>query len=326
MIVFCAIMALVGLALSAVFSGSETGLYCMNRVRLTVRAEKGDAAARRLLRLVEDEHRALATTLVGTNVFNYVITICFAYLLAELAGISEKANELYTTLIATPIVFVFGEVTPKTLFQRRADTLMLWVSSIVLAARQVFFVPVTVLGWISNPIIRWFDPSGLASGADPRRKVLMMLHDALASEDEESDKHRELVDGVMRLRRVRLHQVMTPRNKVACIHIEGRRRDCLVVARKNAHTRFPVYETDPRRIVGVVQIHRVLADSEDAAVRDYLEPTIQLSAHQTVASALVAMQDERVRLGVVADRSGLMLGIVTLKDLLEELTGELHAW
>jgi len=319
-------LILFSLLMSAVYSGSETGMYCMNRVRLNVAAREGDSAARRLLTFIADEHRALSTLLVGTNVFNYLVTISMAYLLVRLAGVTGRTNELYTTLIATPLIFVFGEVAPKALFERRSDPLMLRVSAIILASLRLFFVPVTMLGWISRPIIRWFDPAGIANANDPRRKVSLMLHDALTADDDESDKHRELIDGVLRLRSVQLHEVMTPRNLVISVIADGDRKACLAAARKSAHTRLCVYERNPRRIIGTVQVHRVLAAGDGATIRDHLEPTVQLSAHHSVALALVTMQQQRVRLAVVADRSGLLLGVVTLKDLLEELTGELHAW
>lgn len=328
MVIIAALIILIVLSLfmSAVYSGSETGLYCMNRVRLNVAAKVGGSAARRLLVFVADEQRALSTLLVGTNVCNYLVTISMAYLLVRLAGVTGRANELYTTLIATPLIFVFGEFAPKALFERRSDPLMLKVSAIILTSLRLLFIPVTMLGWISRPIIRWFDPAGIANANDPRRKVSLMLHDALAADDDESDKHRELVDGVLRLRSVRLHEVMTPRNHVISVSADGDRRACLAAARKSAHTRLCVYDQNPRRIIGTVQVHRVLAGGDDARIRDHLESTVQLSAHHSVASALVTMQQQRVRLAVVADRSGMLLGVVTLKDLLEELTGELHAW
>lgn len=324
-VALCAVIALVSILMSGIFSGAETGLYCMNRLRVSVMAREGDVSAGRLVRLVENEHQALSALLVGTNVFNYVVTVCLAYLLVRLGGVTGRANELYATLITTPVIFVFAEVVPKALFERHSDPLMLRASPILAIFRRVFSVPVTVLGWISAPIIRWIDPIGITAG-DPRGRVTLMLHDALATDDDDSDKHRALVDGVLQLRSVKLHEVMTPRQRVVRIRLEASRAECVRTARRNAHSRLPVYDQNPRRIAGTVQVHRVLAGGEHARVRDYLEPTLSLSAQQTVASALVLMQQKRVRMAIVTDRSGLMLGIVTLKDLLEELTGELHAW
>src|SRR5512140_3180200 len=109
------------IGLSALFSGAETGLYCVNRLRLRVAAHEKHRQAGRLQKLLIDQAGLLSTTLIGTNLANYLapvgLTTVFLSLLRGHPEVDrERLAELYTTLILTPLVFIFGEAVPKNLF------------------------------------------------------------------------------------------------------------------------------------------------------------------------------------------------------------------
>jgi CBS domain containing-hemolysin-like protein len=325
MTVLFLVAGLVALGFSAFFSGSETGLYCMNRLRVRLDAEQGDRRARRLVPLLDRMQDALTTMLVGTNIANYFLTICVANLLAAWSGLPESSRDLYTTLVATPVVFVFGEVVPKIVYQRSPDPWMRAGSLLAAGSSVLLRLPVRALNAVARPIVRYLDPKGLSVGADPRRRMALLLQDAIATDDQ-SGEHSELVDRVLGLSSVALHQVMVPRNRVVAIRADADRRECLSIIGRHPHTRFPVYDRNPRRIIGHVVAHTLLADDTWQTVADRLRPVISMSAHESVASAILRLQAKRQTLAVVVDRHGALLGLITLKDLLEELTGELHAW
>ncbi len=119
---------------------------------------------------------------------------------------------------------------------------------------------------------------------------------------------------------------MVPRDRVLTVSAGCDRRSLLSMARKIRHARLPVYDSNRRHIIGVAKIDELLAHDDWSVVSDRLRPISVLSPHQTVAAAVNQLQDTRLPMGVVADRGGRMLGIVTLKDLLEEVVGELAEW
>ena len=321
----CIVGAILAVGLSGFYSGSETGLYCLNRLRLKLRADQGDRHARRLAHIVADEHNALTTLLIGTNVSNYLATVAVAYLLTRAAGTGPGRSEIYTTLIVTPAIFVFGELVPKNLFQRHADQLMYLGSAMFRVSVVLCALPAAILGWISKPITALVDPAGLSTSADPRSNIATLLQEAMAGDDAPG-RQSELIDRVLSLPRVALHQVMVPRNRVVSIQAGADLKQFLSLVRKHECSRLPVYEDNPRRIVGYVHVHALLADQEWEQVGDHLRKIVSLDAHESVASAIVKLQTSRETLGAVTDRNGYLLGVVTRKDLLEELTGELHEW
>jgi CBS domain containing-hemolysin-like protein len=316
------------LFLSGFFSGSETGIYCVNRLRLRLGFEQGNTAARRLEKLIENEQSALTVTLIGTNLMNYITTAAFAFVLSEYLSLSDRETEVYTVAILTPVVFVFGEVLPKNLFQLDADRLMLRGSLLLASAARLFTLTglVKVLNTLARVATRLVGPGAISLAAfEPKRRVAVLLREALVG-DVIGDEQSELVDRVVRLSGTPVHRVMVPRNRVTAIAASADRNELLKTARRSKHTRVPVYERHPRRIVGLVKIDALLADESWEKVADEVRPIATIGPHDTVSNAINLLQQSGHSVAVVVDRGGQMLGIVTIKDLLGEVVGEMGAW
>ena len=316
---------LAAIALSGFYSGSETGLYSVNRLRLKIEAESGNPSSSRLLRLLQNDRTALNTLLVGTNFSNYLATVFVAYILTNVANIEGRMTELYTTAIVTPIIFVFGEIVPKTLFQRHSDVLMSKGSRMFAWSTFLFAIPVRILSIVSSPLLRLANAQAMSDSVDHRRNVAMMLQDAFAAK-EQGESHGELVDRVLNLTELPLHQVMVPRNRVIGVELRTPKQDCLTIIRRNAHSRLLVFDKDPRRVIGFVSTHSILANDNWKNLEHHLQPIPSLAPQQSVATAMMTLQSQGQAIAAIVDRSSRLLGIVTFKDLLEELSGELHDW
>ncbi len=324
MIVLCICGAIISIMLSGFYSGSETGLYCINKLKLHVDADKGNHQAIRVEKNIRNEQSALSTLLVATNLANYLATIAVAYLLANIVELGPGASEIYTTIIVTPIVFVFGETIPKTIFQKDADRLMRLGSSLFTITRLALCLPTYVLVHIASPIVSLSRSSSTRSTNDPRIRVATLLQNAMA--EESSTDHVAFVDRVLDLPNIPVHKVMTPRNYVAVVSTQTSKRDMLSVMRKHGYSRYPVFDTRPRNIIGYVDTHSLLANEEWGCAQDHMEPALTINTRDSVATALVRLQTSRKPMAIIVDRKKNLLGIITLKDLLEELTGELHDW
>ena len=317
---------LVGLGLSAFFSGAETGIYCLSRLRLHLAVQRLDSKALRLAGVLDDDAEALAVTLIGTNLANYITTTACAFMFVDLIGVSEIDTELYTVAILTPIVFVFGEVVPKTLFQQHADRFMLRGSGLLAVSNRLFRL--TGALWCFTRLAACAtrlasgghlqDPTSLA----PKRRVAILLQDALAGETLGEDQ-TELIDRVCQLSETPVHAVMVPRDHVTIIAAKADRRELVRVARRTTRARLPVYDLHRTHIIGLVEVDELLQVDNWTTVREHLQPAMSVSPHEPVASAMARLQAAGRQMAVVTDRSGLMLGIVTLRDLLGEVVGEL---
>ncbi len=320
--------ALVALGLSAFFSGTETGIYCLNRVRLSVRTEREHPGARRLTALMHRPQELIITTLVGTNVADYLATVCVTALVLHFAAARDLA-EIYATAALTPLILVFGGVMPKDWFQRQADRLMYPLAFPLTCCRQAvrWTGVMWVLDRLTESMIRWIDPSGVAAETNllPRARVHRLLSEGAVSGGL-SPYQRDTLERVMNISRVRVANIMVPHQRAAIVPIDISRADLLRIARMAHFSRLPVYRDDPRRIVGIVNVYDVLTDEQEQPIADYVREVTALRAIETVPAALLKLQEARQVMAIVTDRAGNCLGLFTMKDLVEEIVGDLEAW
>lgn len=337
-ILFWVAMCIVFIALSGLFSGSETGLYCINRLRLRITAHEGNRAATRLRTLLEDQPGLLFTTLLGTNVANYLAPVCLAAIF--LASISpdmsqsvresiEHRAELWTTLILTPIVFIFGEIVPKNIFQRRADTLMLAVSPVLTVSHHIFRL--TGLVWLQRKvssllISRMQKQPTSGSAFHPRREMYQLLQEG-AAEGTLSRTQLFMLERVHALKSVRVSSIMVPCDRTVMLSADANMSEVGRIVQASPFSRMPIHRPgDRKRVIGTVHVLDLLMSSQDAKIAEHRRPPIEILSDTTVLDTLSALQQERRRMAVIVDYMGRCLGIVTIKDLVEEIVGELAAW
>lgn len=316
-----------GLFLSGFFSGAETGLYRVNRLRLHLAVQRGDARAARVAAVVRDEQGALSVALVGTNLMNYITTTTVAYLLADMLRFDEVDAQLYTVVVLTPVIFVFGEVVPKNLFQRHADTLLArfsWLlafSNGLIRVVGVVFVLRHLVGLVGRAAGA---PTTIDRIVEPKRRVARLLQEELAGRRLGEDRS-ELIDRVCRLSETSLRTVMLPLARVRSVPATANRSELIAIARATGHARLPVLDPDRSQIVGVVKIDDLLRSDDWRTVGEHLDSALSLRGSDTVATAIARMQATRHEMAIVTDQRRQPLGIVTLRDLLEEVAGDVNA-
>jgi putative hemolysin len=320
---------LLALAASGFFSGTEMGIYSLNGVRLRVHAERGDGAARRLLPLMDRFESLVVTTLVGTNIADYLAAAFTTAALLHLSFADSRA-ELYATLIVTPALLVFGNIIPKERFRRDADRLMFACSLPLTVWTRI--VSLTGLPWLlsrlSRVLIAWLDPRRTAAAARevlPQARMLELLREG-ASRGGLSVFQQDTFARVMSLSDTPVARVMVPRPRAATIPVDLARDDLLRIARMAHFSRLPVWKADPTRVIGLVDVFDVLADNHARPVAEHVREVIRVRPDDSVLTALRKLQQAREVMAIVCDRRGRCMGLITIKDLVEEIVGDLPAW
>lgn len=313
-----------GLVGSALASGLETGFYVLDPVQLRHRALGGDTAARRVEQERRQPGRLLALLLLLTNSMNYLATFGLGGLLAHLAT-NEGLAIAIEALVITPLVFVLGESLPKEIFRRHADRLVYTLSAplplLRWAATIVLLLPfVQIMQAMASRL------SGKRSGRteNARGRIARLLKEG-ARQGVIGDQHTELIDRILSLRVRRVRTRMVPWARVTTISRsldpESRRR----VLKRSRFTRLPVVDNDGR-LVGVLNTVRALSDPDRATV-DLMRQPLLLDANDSMLDAIDRLRSEGRGMGIVVKAGTLTpLGVVTVKDLVEPLTGELAAW
>lgn len=329
----CLVICAGCVAMSGVFSAAETGIYCLSRLRLSLAVHRGDPRALILQNLIRDRSDLLATTLFGTNVANYVAPLCLTYLFLVTAtsDISEHQAgaraEFYTTVILTPIIFILGEIVPKNLFQRHADSLMLRVARLLALARQLFHLTglIVLQRMLATIFIRRTAAADPTAVLGSRLQMYQLLHEG-AAEGNLTRTQTTMLESVHKLRDVPVQSVMVPLSRAFLLRADAKREQLDSTLRITRHSRMPVYRDDRTHIIGMVHLLDLIDLPGSNKVEEITRPVVHVSAATTVLDTLSLLQTKRRRMAVVDDTNGRCIGLVTVKDLVEEIVGELTAW
>ncbi len=328
------ILAIAAFAFSALFSGSETGIYCLSRLRLRLATETGGVRHAMLSSVMRDGPGLLLALLVANNLANYLATSCITFLFLGAVG-SEHAAALFTTLVAAPLLFVFGESIPKNLFLYRADFLTAWLAPLL-------FVTHRLLTWCGAvPLLRLTSQAfGRLIGSTASSKTVItsaksqQIRAILRDTHEEgilSPIQTDIIDRIINIPGLRLNAVLVPLTRAQSLDIRSDRTTLLNRLKRHAFTRLLVWDGTPANIVGFVHAYDVLGLEEDFESLDkFVTPIRRLEVGTPVIDAIDTMRREGLKIVLVtrSRRSGpdAPVGIVTMKDLVEELLGELAEW
>ena len=317
------ILSLIGIVLSAVFSGLETGLYTINRVRLIVRASRNDRRAVRLQDEIEHTNRLLTTLLLGNNIANYAGTFGVAAILTRL-DFTPVQVVVANAAILVPLLFVFGETLPKDLFRTHTDRWSYQWSGFLVVSRRLFT-------WIGlGPIVQGFGMivvrvvgGNLALAPTARQRISQLIKEGIRA-GVLRESQTALFDRALSIRDRTVADEMTPWSDVATIsaEVEPHARHAQLPLN---HTRLPVVDTS-NRVCGVLSLLDALLEP-DKPTRDLMAEAMTLSPGTSVQAALGMMRSRHQPLAIiVGSATERPLGLVTLKDLVEPITGELAAW
>ncbi len=319
-------ISLLLLIASGFYSGAEMGLYCLNRVRLRLRAEqKPGGPARRLLDLSTRRDQTVLSILLLQNLCAFLLTDTTSRMLAAVWEVGASRVEFYAALLLSPTIFVFGDVVPKNWFRLEADRMMYRTAGLLawsVRLLQLTGVP-GLLGRASRAVARLVGDER-EEWLGGRGEVIGLLREG-AAEGVLSPEQTQIVERVMAFSRVQVRSLMIPRRRVVTFPVNIDRRTFEHTVRMHPYSRLVVLEADGRSVAGVVHVAEVLAD-EELRIREHLRAPLLLRGSETAAAALVRLQQSEAAMAIVTEPRQSFVGIVTLKDVVEEIFGELPAW
>jgi putative hemolysin len=308
--------------MSAFFSGSETALMSMDRMRVKYLAEKDRPGARKLAQILERPESLLGAILVGNNVVNIMASVFATTLFMELFG--EK-GELMTILILTPLLLVFSEVCPKTYAANYPEKLSF---AVLHPVRFIMWLlrPVTwLVGGISSLLTRFLHgevEKPLISEDEIRSIIQFGEHAGVVAKDK-----RRMLHGIFDLAEIRVRDVMVPRTEVVGIEVGASFTEVVKLVATAHHSRFPVYDGDLDSVVGVIHSKEILnyiGRPEAFSLSQLARPPYFVPEAKPIETLLQAFRRKHLHLAVVVDEYGGVEGICTLEDIVEEIVGEIQ--
>jgi len=309
------LLLVVVLASSALFSGLETGVVSLNRVRLRARARRGDAKATELLRLLERPERLLAAFLIGNTLANVGGgALASAWAVAKLQN--ETLGSLLATVVMTAALLLFSELTPKAYFRIRAEEAVprfLWFIHLT----RIVFAPVV---WVTTGLLRLVARGGRRPFVtrEELRQIVIEAGGRLGRREE------RMLHSVFDFGLTVVREVMIPIPRVVALAESATPEDLRAELRRTRYTRYPLYRERGDAIVGLVNAFDVLYTSEPApTLAPYRRPIHIVPDNTRIDRVLVDLQRRREAMALVVNEFGVCVGIVTVEDIVEEIMGEL---
>ena len=308
-------------AMSAVFSSTETAFSSFNYIRMKNRAESGDKKAALVLKLAEDFDALLSTILVGNNVVNLTAASLSTLFFTKLLD-SDAYGPAVSTAVLTVVVLVFGEISPKSLAKENAD-------GMAMAMAPLFRVLVTVLrpvNWVFSQWKRLLDKLFHREEEDgiTDEELVTMVDEAEAQGGLEHHEG-ELIRAAIEFNDLEVEDILTPRVDVAAVEDTATAEELAAAFAQTGYSRLPVYHESVDNITGVIH------EKDFYAARYYnktdlsqlITPVLYTTGSTKISDLIRILQGHKTHMAVVVDEYGGTDGIVTLEDILEELVGEI---
>ncbi|MDA3919957.1 MAG: HlyC/CorC family transporter [Salinisphaera sp.] len=311
------------LALSAFFSGSETGLMTVNRYRMKHLAKQGHGGARRAAQMLETPDKLIGLILIGNNLVNII-----ASSLATVIGIRLYGDFgiLVSTITLTVVVLVFSEVTPKTLSALYPERIAYPAAYVYQPLLRVLWPVVYLFNSAGKLVLRALrvSPDDAATHSLSSEELRTVVAEAGAMIPR---RHQQMLLSILDMENASVEDIMIPRNEIVGIDISHPWPEILDQLVHNEHTRLPLFDGSIDEIKGMIHMRRVLAlMSENRLDKDALlalasEPYF-VPESTSLNQQLLKFQNQKRRIGFVVDEYGDIQGLVTLEDILEEIVGE----
>lgn len=318
----CAV--LVCLVLSAFYSGSETALVSVNKIRMNQLVETNDAKAKIVHRLVESPDKMLALTLVGTNLANVLISQFGDRLTEKVIHVSPELQGIISIVYITVLLLIFGEILPKTIFRVNADALALRYAYPLRLSEYILAPLIYFVQAVTKILVRIIDRGQSSPNLDAQREELRLL----ATMGEESGnlltEQRRMIHSLLDIQNRTVGQVMVPLVDIVAIENTTSCEDFLQIAADSGYSRIPVYNERIYNIIGIVNLLDVIyAENQPETVEPFIRTDLHIVPEsKNINSLLKEIQDTQHTMVFAVDEYGGTVGLVTVEDLVEEIVGE----
>lgn len=295
----------------------------LNRYRLKHLRSKSHRGALRASKLLERPDRLIGLILIGNNLVNILASAIATVIAIRLYG---DAGIAIATVLLTIVVLIFAEITPKTIAALHPEKVA-FPASLLLRPLQIALMPfVVTINTITNGLLKLLGfkvdvANGEALSQEELRTVVMESASMIPS------RHRSMLLNILDLEEVTVDDIMVPRSEVYGLDLAHSDEVIIERIQNSNHTLLPVWVEDINHIKGVLHLRNLAGVIHDgrldrAALNTIIDDPYFIPENTPLHTQLMQFQQKKVRLGIVVDEYGDIMGLATLEDILEEIVGE----
>jgi len=324
------------LLVNGLFAAAEIAILSIRKTKLQEFVRRRDKRALAVKALRDQPERFLATVQIGLTVIGTTVGAFggASFALSVSAGLEDLgvpySGELALVIVVLVISFleiVLGELVPKSLALRHADSYSFRAGRPVLFLSSLMRPLVWAMAATSNLVLRLFGDETTFTETRLSRDELQQLVEEAAKTGSVDPRASEIASRALGFGEVTVAEVMVPRNRIVALRRDAPTDEVQRLILEQGHSRMPVYGDNLDQIIGYVVARDVLALSWEKGLlvlQDILRPAYVVTPETRALDLLREMQKRRVQMAVVSDEHGLA-GLLTIEDLVEELVGDIFS-
>lgn len=307
---------------SGFFSGSEIVLMSLGIDRAKQILEAGGARSSAMAFMIEKPNELLATILVGNNIAN----VLAASLMTVIAARAYDSTAIaVATGVTTLFILIFGEVIPKTFARANAERLSVFVISVLRIKFYLFYPVIKSMVLLIKFVLG--ENAELNGRMITKNDIEYMIN--RAEQDKSMDsKQLDLLNSILEFPTIKVKDIMIPRLEVHSIQNNCTYKELLTVIDEEQYSRYPVCEGELDQCVGFLHVKDLAflkrAERDNFQISKMLKEPFFVYEHMKIQAVFDYMNRKKVHLALVKDENGLVVGIVTLEDIIEEIVGEIQ--
>lgn len=306
------------LLIQAFFSGAEMAMVSVEKAHLRHQAATGSKGASYALKMLNHPEWMLSTTLIGTNISIVAnTTIVTAY---AISAFGDKGG-IIAIMIVAPLIWVFAEIIPKSIFQQKAHRIV----PVVIYGLWFFSFVLSPLVWFFSQVSRFINRNAPdhASPFMQREELLSMIRlpDAVNGDIKKIEK--DMIQRVFNFSETSAEQVMTPIDHVDMVALGANINSALATSQKVSHIRLPVYKGQMSNIVGMLHTLEILGEEGEQPIKHYIRPHFTTQADTSIAQLMRELRHQKELLAMVVKDSQ-VVGLISLEDIMEEVVEDIE--
>lgn len=291
--------------------------------------EAKDLRSKRVIRLLDRPKELLITILTGNALVNVAMAVIGAILslrITQQANFPAGIGLAIEIILVTGIILIIGEITPKIVALRHAQTWALWVAFPVDIFRRILFPFTWFLSLLSGGLSRAMrvERHRFSISEDEIKTLVEVSGERGALEEDE----KEMIQGIFEISETTAREIMVPRVDIVCLPITATIQDVIRVVKEKGHSRIPIYNENLDNIAGLVHVKDLLPHLENGDRQVELTGVLReanfIPEGKKIDDLLRQFQRDKSHMAIVVDEYGGTAGLVTLEDVLEEIVGEIQ--
>lgn len=302
------------------FSGAEIGLVSADRAKLRHEAAKGSRGAALALKMLEKPEWLLSTTLVGTNIAVVTNTTIVTATTIEHFGVQYS---WLAVVFVAPLIWIFGEIVPKSVFQQRSDTITPKAIFVLYFCSYLFY-PILLVFSLLSRMLSWLVGDRHAANPFTLREEIVSMMQMPAQGGDIQPIEKRMIRRLFDFGETTAGDVMVPLIDVSCVEQGARVGKAMKLASRTAHHLLPVYADRVDQIIGQLDCLELLGIDSRKSIKSHVKPVGYIPGSRSIQDLLLDMRREGRSMSVVVDEFGGAEGIVSVEDIMEEVVEDLQ--